>query len=348
LQNLAGHPKVGLGATESEECATLRPELAVPATKGLEVRHPAHTWVDPSFAQEPLARLIDEYMDHLNARSQPVSPHTADKYRKALLSLTRSLERQQLPLVLESVTPHAVNTWIQEQRKMGRAEHGIASRLGAAKVFTNRFIYKHAELTTRDLLLKVPRIIPPEKPAQPLTREEIETVLGCFDLPTFEDARNRALVAVYISTGLRLREVLELPFSSLNVRTGHLRAIRAKGNREREAWISEGAMKHVRAYLPFRRKFPDDAPLWLQASGRPLTYWGAHSIMKRLRVRCGIVRMHWHLFRHGFAQAALKAGAEIGTVQEMLGHASNTMTRRYAGQVRQSEAAKRMPRYAPI
>ncbi|MCC6177444.1 MAG: tyrosine-type recombinase/integrase [Chloroflexi bacterium] len=326
----------------------LSAEQAVPATKGMEVKHPAHTWVDPSFAQESLSQLIAEYMDHLSGRSQPVSQHTIDKYRKALLSMTRSLERQTLPLILESVTPQAINTWIQEQRKMGRAEDGIASRLGAVKVFTNRFIYKHAELTTRDLLLKIPRIIPPEKPAQVLTEEEIETVLNCFDLPNWEDARNRALVAVYISTGLRLREVLELPFSSLNIRTGQIRGIRAKGNKEREAWISEGGMKYVRAYLSYRRKYPEDAPLWLQSNGRPLTYWGAHSIMKRLRVRCGIVRMHWHLFRHGFAQTALKRGAEIGTVQEMLGHASNTMTRRYAGQVRQSEAAKRMPRYAPI
>jgi integrase len=58
--------------------------------------------------------------------------------------------------------------------------------------------------------------------------------------------------------------------------------------------------------------------------------------------------MHWHLFRHGFAQTALRRGAEIGMVQEMPGHASNMMTRRCAGQVRQSEAARRMPRFAPI
>src|SRR3712207_9437368 len=108
-------------------------EQAVPATKGMEVKHPAHTWVDPAFAQEALPQLIAEYMDHLNGRSQPVSPHTIDKYRKALLSMTRSLERQDLPLVLESVTPQAITTWIQEQRKRGRAEDGIASRLGAGR-----------------------------------------------------------------------------------------------------------------------------------------------------------------------------------------------------------------------
>jgi site-specific recombinase XerD len=58
--------------------------------------------------------------------------------------------------------------------------------------------------------------------------------------------------------------------------------------------------------------------------------------------------MHWHLFRHGFAQTALKRVAEIGTVQETLGHASITMARRYAGQVWQSQAARRMPGHTPI
>jgi site-specific recombinase XerD len=70
--------------------------------------------------------------------------------------------------------------------------------------------------------------------------------------------------------------------------------------------------------------------------------------MNRLRDRSGIARIHWHLFRHGFAQHALRQGADIGTVQEMLGHSSNAMTRRYAGHVRQTEAARQMPRFAPI
>ena len=71
-------------------------------------------------------------------------------------------------------------------------------------------------------------------------------------------------------------------------------------------------------------------------------------MMRTLKRRSGVARVHWHLFRHGFAQTALRKGAEIGTVQEMLGHTSNAMTRRYAGHVRQIEAARRMPRYAPI
>ena len=80
----------------------------------------------------------------------------------------------------------------------------------------------------------------------------------------------------------------------------------------------------------------------------PLSYSATNFIMRSLKRRSGIARVHWHRFRHGFAQHALRKGAEIGTVQEMLGHSSNAMTRRYAGHVRQSEAARRMPQFAPI
>ena len=70
--------------------------------------------------------------------------------------------------------------------------------------------------------------------------------------------------------------------------------------------------------------------------------------MRRLRARCGIARLHWHLFRHGFAQTALVKGAPPALVQEMLGHSTNVMTRRYLGRARQTEAARQMPKYAPI
>jgi hypothetical protein len=87
----------------------LRAELAVPTTTQEDMRHPSHVWADPELAQEPLDKLVSEYIHHLRGRPQPVSPETIDKYRKALLSLMRSIERQELPLVMESVTPAAIN-----------------------------------------------------------------------------------------------------------------------------------------------------------------------------------------------------------------------------------------------
>jgi site-specific recombinase XerD len=104
----------------------------------------------------------------------------------------------------------------------------------------------------------------------------------------------------------------------------------------------------VKEYVRLRPAADGSDRLWLQADGRSLTYWGGQSIMRRLRARSGIARLHWHLFRHGFAQTALVKGAPAALVQEMLGHSTKVMTRGYLGQARQTEAARQMPKFAPI
>lgn len=313
----------------------------------VEYPHPDRVWSEPQHAQVSLEKLQRTYLEFCRNASPPKSPETITKYDKTLTSYLRSLARQGEPLVLASVTPETVRAWMQEQRAAGLSEDGIASRLGALKIFTNKYVYKELDLTTCDLLRKVARFTPPERPPEVLTEEEIRRVLDCYDRPTFEDIRNRALVATYIVTGLRLREVLELRFDALDRITGEVRFIRAKGGRERTVWLSQAALKHVKAYLRIRPQTRLTDQLWVQADGKPLRLGATHTIMLRLRERSGIARLHWHLFRHGFAQTALKNGADIGTVQEMLGHATSAMTRRYAGRVRQLEAARRMPQYAP-
>ena len=71
-------------------------------------------------------------------------------------------------------------------------------------------------------------------------------------------------------------------------------------------------------------------------------------LIRRVRRRSGVTRAHYHLFRHGFAQAAPVKGAHPGMVQEMLGHTTGTMTRKYLGWTKQEEAARQMPEYSPI
>lgn len=88
-------------------------------------------------------------------------------------------------------------------------------------------------------------------------------------------------------------------------------------HKERCAWLSHGAMKHVKAYLRIRPVTAKDERLWLKADGLPLSYSATNFIMRSLKQRSGIARVHWHFFRHGFAQHALRKGAEIGTVQGM-------------------------------
>lgn len=313
----------------------------------MEYPHPKRVWAEPQNAEVPLTKLHRTYLQHCRSASPPLSPETVIKYDKTLKSFLADLARQREPLVLASVGEETVQAWMQEQRDRGLTEDGIASRLGTLKIFTRKYVYQQLDLTTEDLLRKVRRYTPPDRPPTVLTADEIQRVLDSYDRPTFEDIRNRALVACFIVTGLRLRELVDLSFDAVDRITGQVSFIRAKGGKERVAWLSPGAMKYLKAYLRLRPQTRLTDRLWVQADGKPLRLGATHTIMSRLREKTGIERLHWHLFRHGFAQTALERGADIGTVQDMLGHASSRMTRRYAGRVSQLEAARRMPQYAP-
>ena len=88
--------------------------------------------------------------------------------------------------------------------------------------------------------------------------------------------------------------------------------------------------------------------MWLTAEGGPVSYWGLQTVFRRLKERTGITELHAHLLRHTFAQVALTKGAERAAVQDMLGHRSDAMTRRYSGLVRQETAARMMPKFSPL
>lgn len=200
-------------------------------------------------------------------------------------------------------------------------------------------------MTTVDLLAKVRRITPPSKRFPRLTEEEQHSLLDCYNRGTYEDIRNKALIACYLGTGRRYKEILELTLDNLNELSGEI-VIRAKGGDIQMARLSPAVLKLVRRYLRDRPKGSNN--LWVTREGEPLKYWGAYGIFRRLKKRTGIERLHPHLLRHHFAQIALDKGAERQLVMDMMGHKTDTMSRRYAGSMRQETAAKKMPDFSPI
>ncbi len=314
--------------------------------KGDDMQHPIEVWTDPSYAGEGLERMRREYVEYLRGRARPTSEGTVDKYSKSLIAFMRSLEGAGEPLTLSSLTPAAVNRWVREQRERGLSEDGIASRLTALKVFTNRYLFKHLEATTVDLLRKVPRVVPPEHSFEALSGEEMRAILSAFDRGTFEDTRNRALLAVFLSTGLRFSEVLSIGLDGFDRLSGEV-VVTGKGARERIVRLSPAALRDVRAYLRMRPA-GSSGRLFVTEGGTAITFWGGQSIFRRIKARTGMPRLHAHLLRHNFAKVALAKGAERGVVQDMLGHASPAMTNRYLGDARRAQAARLMPQYSPI
>jgi site-specific recombinase XerD len=324
------------------------------------VRHPPTIWTDPSNSSYPLLVLRNAYAEHLAGRGQPASPATIRKYKDAIVSFERSLELHGEAVVLENLTPFAVERWFADLRagrlpsgRFGRKmsppakEDTIASLLAALKAFSRKYVYRHLEMSSRDLLERVERYspIPPVKVG--LNQDQIEQVLGCYDSNEYEDVRDRALIAFYTATGLRFWEVMRLEVAAVDPYTGWVKTI-GKGQRERQVRLGERACKYLRAYLRQRSANPEVEALWTSRYGKTLTYAGGQDVFRRLKRRSGVDIANCHRFRHTWAQTALRKGAERGLVQDAMGWQSDAMLRRYGGWVRSQMAAEAMPRYAPI
>jgi integrase/recombinase XerD len=162
---------------------------------------------------------------------------------------------------------------------------------------------------------------------------EAERLIDAAAGTTPRSLRDRALVELLYGAGLRVSEAVGLAKSDVDLEGRVVRAI-GKGNKERIVPIGRPAVEALRRYLSRGRPFLDARhrpDLFLNARGGALTRAGAFLILRRLAATAGLEpeRVHPHLLRHSFATHLLEGGADLRSVQEMLGHADLATTELY-------------------
>ena len=167
-----------------------------------------------------------------------------------------------------------------------------------------------------------------------LSFDEIETIIGHIDLSKPEGGRNKAILEVLYSCGLRVSEVVNLRISCLYLDTGYIRVI-GKGDKERLVPIGTAATKYIRIYQEDIRihvplKPGNEDILFLNRRGAKLSRVMIFLLLKELTRQSGITKnISPHTFRHSFATHLVEGGADLRAVQEMLGHESITTTEIY-------------------
>ena len=167
-----------------------------------------------------------------------------------------------------------------------------------------------------------------------LSIKEIESILAAIDLSTYEGHRNKAIIEVLYGCGLRVSELINLKLSQLFFRDNYIRII-GKGDKERLVPIGETAQKAVlhyiegiRAKLKIKKGMEDT--LFLNRRGNKLTREMIFLIVKETAQLADISKnISPHTFRHSFATHLVEGGADLRSVQEMLGHSSITTTEIY-------------------
>ena len=210
----------------------------------------------------------------------------------------------------------------------GREKSSQARALSSIKSFYNFLLLEGKIDASPAELIETPKSSRPLPDT--LTTEEIDRIIGSIDDSTTKGLRDRAILEVLYSCGLRVSELCDLRISDLFFGEGHIRVI-GKGDKQRLVPISGLARDRIQLYLEKRRELKSSTDtLFLNNRGKRLTRIMIFTIIKQATQRAGIdKKVSPHTFRHSFATHLLEGGAGIRQVQELLGHESILTTEIY-------------------
>lgn len=282
------------------------------------------------------AEALARFLDHL-AHERRASPRTVEAYAAAVRAYLGFLEQHLGGLQLADfgqLSAADIRAFLAHRRQGERplSARSLSQTLSAVRSF-HRFLDRRLGVACPALaLVRGPKVVPGAP--RPVTEDQALGLLAeAADDPDREDwelARDRAVLALLYGCGLRISEALSL--TGADVPLGDALRILGKGAKVRIVPVLDEVREAVEAYVdasPFA--LVADAPLFRAKRGGPLPPRRVQELMARLRVRLGLSeRATPHALRHSFATHLLGAGADLRSIQDLLGHASLSTTQRYA------------------
>ncbi len=271
---------------------------------------------------------VSDFLDALQAE-RGVSPHTLAAYRRDLADLRTHLRREGRALV--AARPEDVVAWIERLRRAGLRASSVARRLSAA-----RGLMRH--LAREGMLARDPtEHVERPRATRPLPRtlspEAVATLVEGADPAATRGLRDRALLELLYATGMRASECLGLRLEDVNLTAGYV-VCTGKGRKQRLVPLGEEAARWIRRYLaearPRATRRRDCGRVFLNPGGGPLSRQSLWKIVRAAAARAGVARkVSPHVLRHSFASHLLQNGADLRSVQVMLGHADIATTQIY-------------------
>lgn len=273
--------------------------------------------------QGPLRLQSERFLTHLRA-SRNYSPHTLRAYGKDLEAFVVKYPGLE-PGGIERVHVRAFLADLQKEGGLARAS--ILRRMAALRSFI-KFLRSGGLLKGNPVFG-----VPLPKRGRPLPKFLTENEMAeLMAVPASSNAaqqpRDRALIELIYSSGLRRAEVTSLNCGDIDYMSGTVRVF-GKGSKERIVPVGDGALKCLRSYLEGRRK-EDSEPVFVGPSGKRLSDAGLVFILSRwVKASALKKRITPHVLRHSFATHLMNRGCDIRMVQEMLGHVSLQTTQIY-------------------
>ena len=276
-------------------------------------------------------KLSRQFANYLKLE-RSLSENSVQAYVRDVAKLKQFIDISNLDISPSNVTTEHIQDFLKYIGEMGLSAYSQSRMLSGIKSFYAFLEYEEIISDNPALLIDSPRL--GRKLPEVLSIDEIELLFGAIDHSKPEGQRNRAMLEVLYSSGLRVSELINLKLSNIYNDIGFLRIL-GKGNKERLVPIGKSAMKYLQIYIHDVRTHIDKKPsfenyTFLNRRGKGLTRVMVFTIIKELAKKAGIQKqVSPHTFRHSFATHLVEGGADLRAVQEMLGHESITTTEVY-------------------
>jgi integrase/recombinase XerD len=263
-------------------------------------------------------------------KAQGLSPSTLQFYHERLQLFIKFCDEIHIAIT-EDLTPDAVRRYLLWLGETGHNSGGVHAAFRGLRAFLNWYEQEYEPIGWNNPLHKVkaPRV--PLEPLEPVSLEDIKTLMEICPKGDFYGDRDRALFLFLLDTGCRAREMLSLNIEDVDLSDGSITISgkRAKSKKPRSVFLGQKLKKALRVYLKYR---DEEGPLWAGKGGARISYSGLRDILRHRATQAGIDEPTAHSFRRAFALGSLRNGVDIFSLQKMMGHADIQVLRRYLAQ----------------
>ena len=268
-----------------------------------------------------LPREANQFLEYLTVERN-CSPHTVSNYSRELQKFFTIHDR----VALDKINSNDIRDYIGVLYQQDMSSASISRALSCLRSF-----YKFAVL--RGLLADNPMLVikNPKKPSLIPKVLDVDQVMRLFDLPvnTDRDKRNRAIMELLYSSGIRLAELVNLDIQDLDLKTG-IATVLGKGNKTRIVPLGSYAVKALNAWLSTRDDVDFNSPVFTGRGTQRISRRSVELIVKKVgQETLGINELHPHQLRHSFASHLLESSGDLRAVQELLGHENINTTQIY-------------------
>jgi integrase/recombinase XerD len=266
------------------------------------------------------------YRTHMRLEKH-LSDNTIESYMRDLAQFAHYILRM-YDVPPKKVEPEMISNYMSRLYELGREKSSQARALSGIKSFFNYLLLEEIIDSSPAELIEAPKSARPLPDT--LSTEEIDRLIGSIEDSTTKGLRDRAILEVLYSCGLRVSELCDLKLGDLFFGEGYIRVI-GKGDKQRLVPMSSIARSRIQLYMDVRSKERrKEEILFLNNRGKKLTRVMIFTIIKQAAKNAGVdKKISPHTFRHSFATHLLEGGADIRQVQELLGHENILTTEIY-------------------